>query len=174
MNNIVECNFDGGDCCGPNVNTAYCNQCQCLTGDNGVTTLQPSTTTSPSKIINSSNGLIKLFCNIIFIFWNLGCHSTNPDIWTCCSIQNPCKVDEGDCDSDTECLGNHFCGTDNCPNGFPSSADCCEDGGTTTSPLTTIDGTTVSGKVLMSDKIIYWRGSYSFLLDFMMSKNLRG
>ena len=42
MNNIVECNFDGGDCCGPNVNTAYCNQCQCLTGD---TTLQPSTTT---------------------------------------------------------------------------------------------------------------------------------
>ena len=66
-NNIMECSFDGGDCCGPNVNTAYCNQCQCLTGDNGVTTLQPSTTTSPSKIINSSNGLIKLFCNIIFI-----------------------------------------------------------------------------------------------------------
>ena len=39
--NIMECSFDGGDCCGSNVNTAYCNLCQCLTGD---TTLQPSTT----------------------------------------------------------------------------------------------------------------------------------
>ena len=33
---MVECNFDGGDCCGPNVNTVYCTQCQCLTGDDGL------------------------------------------------------------------------------------------------------------------------------------------
>ena len=44
--NTMECSFDGGDCCGSNVNTAYCNLCQCLTGD---TTLQPSTTTSSSE-----------------------------------------------------------------------------------------------------------------------------
>ena len=44
--NIMECSFDGGDCCGSNVNTAYCNLCQCLTGD---TTLQSSTTTSSSE-----------------------------------------------------------------------------------------------------------------------------
>ena len=102
INNIVECNFDGGDCCGPNVNTAYCNQCQCLTGDN-------------SQL----------------------CHSTNPDIWSCCSSQNPCEVDEGDCDLDNHCLGNLFCGVDNCPNDFPSGADCCKDGVATTISLTT-------------------------------------
>ena len=39
-NNNQECNFDGGDCCGPNVNTEYCTECQCLsegglTGENG-------------------------------------------------------------------------------------------------------------------------------------------
>ena len=28
-NNNDDCNFDGGDCCGPNVNTQYCTQCIC-------------------------------------------------------------------------------------------------------------------------------------------------
>ena len=28
-NNIATCDFDGGDCCGPDVNTLYCNQCKC-------------------------------------------------------------------------------------------------------------------------------------------------
>ena len=27
--NNEKCNFDGGDCCGPNVNTLYCNECKC-------------------------------------------------------------------------------------------------------------------------------------------------
>ena len=30
VNNNVGCYFDGGDCCGPNVNTAYCTDCLCL------------------------------------------------------------------------------------------------------------------------------------------------
>ena len=30
MNNIEACNWDGGDCCGANVNTKYCTDCQCL------------------------------------------------------------------------------------------------------------------------------------------------
>ena len=29
-NNNLECNYDGGDCCGSNVNTLCCTECQCL------------------------------------------------------------------------------------------------------------------------------------------------
>merc|ERR1711962_288402 len=29
-NNNPECDFDGGDCCGDNVNTQYCSECKCL------------------------------------------------------------------------------------------------------------------------------------------------
>ena len=28
--NIVECNFDGGDCCGSSANTENCTECECL------------------------------------------------------------------------------------------------------------------------------------------------
>ena len=30
QNNNEGCLFDGGDCCGPSVDTTYCSQCQCL------------------------------------------------------------------------------------------------------------------------------------------------
>ena len=30
FNNHFECNYDGGDCCGPNVKTGSCSQCLCL------------------------------------------------------------------------------------------------------------------------------------------------
>ena len=30
INNNVGCNFDGGDCCGANVNTEWCTECLCL------------------------------------------------------------------------------------------------------------------------------------------------
>ena len=29
-NNNADCNYDGGDCCGSNVSTQYCTECQCL------------------------------------------------------------------------------------------------------------------------------------------------
>ena len=29
-NNNKACFYDGGDCCGSNVNTLYCTECQCL------------------------------------------------------------------------------------------------------------------------------------------------
>ena len=32
-NNNAGCGFDGGDCCGPDVKTAYCSDCECL-GEN--------------------------------------------------------------------------------------------------------------------------------------------
>lgn len=31
-NNVI-CNYDGGDCCLPEINKLYCNQCQCLGED---------------------------------------------------------------------------------------------------------------------------------------------
>ena len=32
----MECNYDGGDCCGDNINSDYCTECLCL-DDSGVT-----------------------------------------------------------------------------------------------------------------------------------------
>ena len=32
-NNNAACGFDGGDCCGPDVKTAFCTECECL-GEN--------------------------------------------------------------------------------------------------------------------------------------------
>ena len=53
INNNIECNYDGGDCCGDNVNTQYCEVCQCIseggsTEDPGTTGLTGGTTASPS------------------------------------------------------------------------------------------------------------------------------
>jgi hypothetical protein len=41
--NIPECGFDGGDCCGENVDTSQCTECQCLTSGT-----EPPTPTSAS------------------------------------------------------------------------------------------------------------------------------
>ena len=45
-----------------------------------------------------------------------------------CTIDEPCEINEGDCDTDDECKTNLFCGSNNCPDslGFLSSIDCCE------------------------------------------------
>ena len=57
----------------------------------------------------------------------------NPATWSkynseCCSVKNPCGKGEGDCDKNTECIGNLVCGTNNCGTKFPNSkADCCTD-----------------------------------------------
>merc|ERR1712012_193169 len=34
-NNNEGCDYDGGDCCGSNVNKTYCQKCQCLDPNNG-------------------------------------------------------------------------------------------------------------------------------------------
>ena len=45
-----------------------------------------------------------------------------------CTTDEPCGVDEGDCDSDNECKSHLFCGSNNCLDslGILSSIDCCE------------------------------------------------
>ena len=32
ITNNLDCTYDGGDCCGSNVNTQYCTECLCLEG----------------------------------------------------------------------------------------------------------------------------------------------
>ena len=44
----------------------------------------------------------------------------------CCSSSHLCDINQGDCDSDSECKGNLVCGSNNCPSPFPSTADCCK------------------------------------------------
>ena len=45
----------------------------------------------------------------------------------CCTIENPCKIDQGDCDHDAECEDDLVCGNNNCGDEFSwNSADCCE------------------------------------------------
>merc|ERR1711860_368441 len=46
-NNNAECAFDGGDCCGDNVQTTYCSICECKAAPTPSTT--PSTTTTTTK-----------------------------------------------------------------------------------------------------------------------------
>ena len=52
--------------------------------------------------------------------------------WSCCSIENPCDENDGDCDSSAECKGELLCGLNNCNDinnatHFDGSADCCFD-----------------------------------------------
>ena len=44
----------------------------------------------------------------------------------CCTINDPCKLGDGDCDRDVECAGQLVCGNDNCPWG--DQDDCCREG----------------------------------------------
>ena len=52
VNNNEACFFDGGDCCGSNVNTQYCTACLCLEGGTTLTCL-----------INMHACLLGTFCN---------------------------------------------------------------------------------------------------------------
>ena len=52
-NNNANCEYDGGDCCGDNVDTIYCTQCQCLDPDFWITT--PQLTMQSSNAQSTSN-----------------------------------------------------------------------------------------------------------------------
>ena len=59
VTNNMECNYDGGDCCGDNVNIQYCSECQCIseggsTEDPGTTGLTGGTTASPSGTLHTT------------------------------------------------------------------------------------------------------------------------
>ena len=44
---------------------------------------------------------------------------------SCCTADNPCSLNEGDCDDNSDCMTDMYCGSGNCPSGFPSGHDCC-------------------------------------------------
>ena len=58
VTNNIGCNFDGGDCCGANVNTEYCSACLCLeSGGGGIGgTTTSSITTSSSGTTSTTSG----------------------------------------------------------------------------------------------------------------------
>ena len=63
-NNNAACDWDGGDCCGPNVVTYYCSECQCLDPSfASSTTASPTTagTSGPSTTSTLPTNLNVLF-----------------------------------------------------------------------------------------------------------------
>ena len=52
------------------------------------------------------------------------------NIWDCCTSQNPCGLNSGDCDLNDHCMNDLVCGIANCGEGFPVNADCCITSGT--------------------------------------------
>ena len=51
---------------------------------------------------------------------------SRPQIEHCCSSNNPCNANQGDCDNDSECGSGLVCGRNNCGPSFTwGSADCC-------------------------------------------------
>ena len=38
--NVMECCFDDGDCCGPDVDTKYCTNCSCLETNETISTTE--------------------------------------------------------------------------------------------------------------------------------------
>ena len=46
----------------------------------------------------------------------------------CCTPDQKCGLDEGDCSDDSDCHAGLVCGTKNCPEGvgFSERASCCE------------------------------------------------
>ena len=151
--NTEICSYDGGDCCGCNVNTQYCSDCQCLdpNGSGGGTTCPQSTTGSgttptatgpttapPSTYTSGTATATTTGCNTGWIADNY-CDDINNNM--------ECSYDGGDCCGCnvvtwwcTECL---------CldPNGSGGGTTCSQP--TTgiwtplTTPVPTTTGTTV-------------------------------
>ena len=76
------------------------------------------------------------FYSQIEYFWDHGfyisgqidcCYSIEDDF---CTVENPCGVNQGDCDSNDACLDGLICGLNNCPAslGYDSEFDCCFSG----------------------------------------------
>ena len=61
------------------------------------------------------------------------CSAGNP-AWDCCTDDNKCSENQGDCDYDSDCAGDLVCGTNNCPEGFPDEFDCCKQNPNSGSP----------------------------------------
>ena len=68
-NNNAGCGFDGGDCCGPDVKTAYCSDCECL-GENITSKAAPGPFCSCSL-----DGVLD--CKLLICFYKFNWNKTN-------------------------------------------------------------------------------------------------
>ena len=53
------------------------------------------------------------------------CNGTHERTESCCSSTNLCTVNEGNCQVDSDCIGNLRCGKNNCDSNFPKGTNCC-------------------------------------------------
>jgi len=54
------------------------------------------------------------------------CNGNNPQVEHCCSKDNKCEENQGDCDSDEDCKEGLVCGQQECNDmNFSEDADCC-------------------------------------------------
>ena len=86
-NNNCGCEWDGGDCCGSNVNTAYCSSCQCLdpNADPGVDSFTTSACDNPSWI---GDGMCDDETNKEICDWDGGdCCGSNTNTQYCSSCE---------------------------------------------------------------------------------------
>lgn len=95
----------------PNCPVGTCQDLQCIYCSPG---------TNPLKPIADIRAAYPACFVQIFGEENIQCHPEMGD-WDCCSPQNPCPAGEGDCDSDSDCLGNAVC----IQNPDPYSPDIC-------------------------------------------------
>merc|ERR1719430_430066 len=73
----------------------------------------------------------------------------------CCTPQDPCGNNDGDCDTDDDCAGLLVCGNNNCPQDlfvslFDVDDDCCELASTTSTTSTTSTESSDSAAPLLS------------------------
>ena len=125
-NNHLDCHFDGGDCCGSNVNTLVCTECQCLEGG-GVNLTSTTTAFSNNTTGTTSNGGIPPGTTN-----SGGCNQWVGD-GSCDDSNNieACSFDGGDCcGSNVDTI---FCTVCQCLEGGGS-------GGTTATPFATTTG----------------------------------
>ena len=71
------------------------------------------------------------------------CDGNQDHTWDCCSTSfQSCEENQGDCDSDEDCIDGLICGDDNCINilstdSFSLSHDCCFNPLNATTPMST-------------------------------------
>ena len=56
----------------------------------------------------------------------VGCDGTQGDVDSCCTTDNLCGLQQGNCKDDSECIYELICGTNNCGKNFPAGTNCCQ------------------------------------------------
>ena len=128
-NNHLDCHFDGGDCCGSNVDTLVCTECQCLEGGGGVNLTSTTTTFS-----NNTTSTTNITGTPPSTTTNGGCNQWVGD-GSCDDSNNieACSFDGGDCCGSN--VNTIFCTVCQCLEGGGGGS-----GGTTTAPHGTTSG----------------------------------